>query len=88
MVTIVTLENKDRTPVPALTIVSYNETWGGWKQSVGNGLSSLDIIDVVCGNYEDLALCIKENTHSLDDLLLVELGSEQNVSLMEPSLWH
>ena len=71
---------------PSITIVTFNSTFGGWKQEIPTS-TGFNGLKKVCGSAKNVTACIVENTLSLDETIFVELGFEQNVSLMNQTLW-
>jgi hypothetical protein len=71
---------------PTITVLAFDSSAGGWNQNVPP-TSSYEALKIVCGDAEDIILCIKQNSHSLDHALFAELGYNQNHSLMSTDLW-
>ena len=86
---VLTVSSKRYPPLvlpPSITVVTFNSTFGGWKQPLPTS-TGFDGLKKVCGAARNVSACIVENTLSLEEMAFVELGFEQNVSLMNQSLW-
>ena len=86
---VLTVSSKRYPPLvlpPSITVVTFNSTFGGWKHPVPTS-TSFDGLKRVCGEARNVTACIVENTRSLEEMIFVELGFEQNASLMSDSLW-
>ena len=70
---------------PAITVVAFNSSHGGWKQSVPS--TDFEALETVCGQAENITRCVLENSNSLQETVHAELGFQQNSSLMAPELW-
>ena len=73
-----------KVPLPAVTIVAFNSSDGGWKQTVSPGEGSLG---KVCGEAKHLGACIVAATRSLAETVHAMLGFTLKESLMAPELW-
>ena len=71
---------------PSVTVVTFNSSFGGWKQAVPTS-TGFDGLKEVCGEARNVSDCIVKNTLGLNEMIFVELGFEQNVSLMNRTLW-
>ena len=76
VLTVTTKTYPEKILPPAVTVIAFNASDGGWEA-----------LEKVCGQARDIKFCIQENTRGLPEIVHAEMGSNLRKSLMASELW-
>lgn len=70
---------------PAITVVAYSTSKGGWNQEVQS--TGIEALIAVCGTSTEMEACVRSNSRGQEGIIFVDLGKKLQLPLVGNDLW-